>query len=90
MIHRFRINTVYGGEELHGGCGFMERHKITVLRRTKGWIFYKCHPAALGKKLLKARRNYVTGWGDFIIVPTFEHDEFHAYGIEPGISPLKP
>lgn len=90
MIHRFRANTVYGGEELHGGCGFMERHKITVIKRTKGWIFYKCHPASVEKKLLKARRNYATAWGDFIIVPNFEHDEFHAYGVEPGITPLLP
>ncbi len=89
MIHRFKPNTVYGGEELLGGCGFMERHRITVFKRTKGWIFYKCHPETTGKKVIKAKRHYASQWGDYIIVPTFEHDEFHAYGVEPGIEPRK-
>ena len=41
MIHRFKENTVYGGETLFGGCGCLERNKITILKRTKGWIVYR-------------------------------------------------
>ncbi|MBS7328014.1 MAG: hypothetical protein KIG68_04585 [Oxalobacter sp.] len=82
MIYRFKENVVYGGEELHGGCGFMERHKIMILKRTKHWIIYK---PQFRDKILKAKRGYISGWGDYIIVPDNEHDYYHAYGVEPGI-----
>ena len=85
MIYRFKENTVYGGEELHGGCGFMERHKVMVLKRTKNFIIYK---PEFVDKIRRARRHYISGWGDSMIVPDNEFDLYHAYGVEPGIEPF--
>lgn len=55
MIHRFKENTVYGGETLFGGCGCLERNKIVILKRTKGWLVYK---QQFHNKILKTRRQY--------------------------------
>lgn len=85
MIYRFKENVIYGGEELHGGCGFMERHKIMILKRTKGYIYYK---PQFANQVFKAKRDYISGWGDSIIVPVNESDLYHAYGVEPGIEPF--
>ena len=82
MIHRFKKNTVYGGETLFGGCGCLERNKITILKRTKGWIVYK---QQFIDKIFKTKRDYVSGWGDCIVVP---NDEYHAYCTEPEVEPF--
>ncbi len=82
MIHRFKENTVYGGETLFGGCGCLERNKITILKRTKGWIVYK---QQFIDKIFRAKRDYASGWGDCIAV---HDDEFHAYCTEPEIEPF--
>ena len=82
MIHRFKENTVYGGETLFGGCGCLERNKITILKRTKGWLVYK---QQFRNKILKTRREYASGWGDCF---TTSYDEFHAYCTEPAIEPF--
>ena len=82
MIHRFKKNTVYGGETLFGGCGCLERNKITILKRTKGWIVYR---QQFIDKIFKTKRDYVSGWGDCIVVP---NDEYHAYCAEPEVEPF--
>lgn len=82
MIHRFKENTVYGGETLFGGCGCLERNKINILKRTKGWIVYK---RQFIDKIFKIKRSYASGWGDCIVV---RDDEFHAYCTEPEVQPF--
>ena len=82
MIHRFKENTVYGGETLFGGCGCMERNKIVILKRTKGWLVYK---QQFHNKILKTRRQYASGWGDCLVT---SFDEFHAYCMEPAVEPF--
>ena len=86
MIYRFKKNGIYGGEELHGGCGFMERHKIMVLKRTKGYVIYK---SEFTDRIFKARREYYSGWGDSIMVPLHESEQYHAYCVEPGVEPFE-
>lgn len=76
MIKRFKKDTVYSGELLFGGCGGLERNKVTMLKRTKNWLIYHEQYG----KIVKTRRKYASGWGDCFYTP---YDEFHAYSVEP-------
>lgn len=38
---RFKNNEKYEGETLFGGCGYVNRNVITVLKRTKNHIVYR-------------------------------------------------
>ncbi len=76
MIHRFKKGVVYSGELIFGGCGGLERNKITILKRTKGWLVYQEQYG----KVVRQKRQYTTGWGDCFYTP---YDEFHAYSVEP-------
>ncbi len=82
MIHRFKNNAVYGGETLFGGCGCLDRNKITILKRTKGWLVYR---EQYCNRIFKMKRGYASGWGDCLIT---RFDEFHAYCTEPTIQPF--
>ncbi len=41
MTFRFKNNTSYEGETLFGGCGYVNRNAIYLLKRTKNYIIYR-------------------------------------------------
>ena len=41
MTFRFRSDNYYEGEKMHGGCGYVNRNAVYVLKRTKNHIVYR-------------------------------------------------
>ncbi len=82
MANRFNANKVYSGEIVFGGCGGLETNKITILKRTKGWIIYK-HQFI--NKVFRKRRNYTANFGDCIHT---RFDDFYAHSLEPTVEPF--
>ena len=82
MANRFNANKVYSGETVFGGCGGLETNKITILKRTKGWIIYK-HQFI--NKVFRMRRNYTANFGDCIHT---RFDDFYAHSLEPTVEPF--
>ena len=41
MTFRFKNNNYYEGEKMHGGCGYVARNAVYVLKRTKNYIIYR-------------------------------------------------
>ena len=77
---RFKEGVVYSGDHAYGGCGFMKNNMVTIIRRTKNFIYYK---DSWGK-ILKARREYHIKCEFF----SNETESFYADSIEPqGVSP---
>ena len=77
MSNRFKANTVYSGEVIFGGCGQLDTNKVSIIKRTKGWIVYK--PEFMNK-VLRARRDFVARFGDCFHTT---NDDFYANSIEP-------
>ena len=38
---RFKVGAAYEGETLFGGCGYVNRNVIYLLKRTKNFIVYR-------------------------------------------------
>ena len=51
---RFKENQPYEGETIFGGCGYVNRNLVHVLKRTKNYIVYR---DAWGKTY-KTKRHY--------------------------------
>jgi hypothetical protein len=41
VTYRFRDGMIYSGETIYGGCGYVARNFVTIIKRTKGYITYK-------------------------------------------------
>ena len=41
MTFRFKSDNYYEGEKIHGGCGYVNRNAVYVLKRTKNYIVYR-------------------------------------------------
>lgn len=75
MAHRFKVGEKYSGEVMFGGCGQMDTHIHTVVKRTKGWIYYQEKHG----RVIRTRRKYLAKWGEYY---TTGYDQFFAYAIE--------
>lgn len=75
MAHRFKTDGQYCGEVLYGGCGQMDSHIITVLKRTKSYVIYK---EKFGQEK-KVKRRYMAKWGEYF---STGYDRFFAYAVE--------
>lgn len=80
MANRFKANTVYSGEVVFGGCGQLDTNKVSIIKRTKGWIVFKHE---FMKKNYRVRRDYVARFGDCF---HSNNDDFYANSIEPTIA----
>lgn len=38
---RFKNNEPYEGETLFGGCGYVNRNVVYIIKRTKGYVVYR-------------------------------------------------
>jgi hypothetical protein len=77
MTHRFKQGSKYSGEVLFGGCGQMDSHIITIVKRTKGWIYFQ---EKYGDEI-RVKRKYLAKWGEYC---TTGYDRFFAYAVEGG------
>lgn len=75
MAHRFKTDGQYSGEVLFGGCGQMDSHIVTVLKRTKGYVIYR---GKYGEEK-RVKRQYIAKWGEFF---STGYDRFFAYAVE--------
>ncbi len=82
MSNRFKADTVYSGEKVFGGCGCLDTNKVSIIKRTKGWIVFKHE---FMKKIFRVRRDYVARFGDCFYS---NDDEFYANSIEPTLKPF--
>ena len=82
MANRFKGNKVYSGELVFGGCGCLDTNKITILKRTKGWIVFM---QEFIKKIFRVKRDYAANFGDCIHT---RFDDFFANSLEPTIEPF--
>lgn len=54
MTFRFKNDNYYEGEKMHGGCGYVNRNAVYVLKRTKNYIVYRDNWG----RVYKAKRMY--------------------------------
>ncbi len=77
---RFKEGVIYSGDIVYGGCGYVTSNMITILKRTKNFIYYKDRWG----KLNRAKRHYHIKCEFF----SNETESFYADSIEPqGESP---
>lgn len=54
MTFRFKDGVKYEGETWFGGCGYVHRNVLTVLKRTKNYITYQ----EKSGRLVRVKRGY--------------------------------
>lgn len=78
---RFKEGVVYSGDTVYGGCGYVVSNMITIVKRTKSFIYY----VDQWGKNRKAKREYNIKCEFF----SNETESFYADSVEPqGESPL--
>jgi hypothetical protein len=75
VTFRFKVGMKYEGETWFGGCGYVNRNMVTILKRTKNYITYQ---EKFGR-VVRVRNKYHVKCEYF----STSFEDFYADSVEP-------